>query len=140
MNTTAITRDTARAIQARIKDLLAPIEAEFGIRMDPATSGRWSSTNFKVTVEFNTVSETGAVETRERQCFPMYATVYGYDATWLDKTVILGGETFKVTGINPRATAKPLCLARVSDGRSFKAPIKVIQGKTPSVNNYEQAR
>lgn len=73
------------------------------------------------------MGEGGIVLSPEAEAFKVLAPTEGLKSDHLGQTFSTHGETYKVTGLNSRATKMPIQADRVSDGARFKFPVSMVK-------------
>lgn len=126
MTVTSFNRTNHRFISDRIAQLLAPLEAEFGIKIDMhgGTLGG-SEAIFKVRgVVKDQVS--GQVISVERQSFARYCTSYGLQPGDIDRKFIHKRDSYQLVGLSPNRPKYPFDVIRLHDGQRMKFPRDLI--------------
>lgn len=111
-------RTEHRLLSARMAALLAPLEAEFGVKIK-AAGGSFAHTNgiVKIAVE---VQDTGNGLSAAESEFRQYAALFGLKPEWFGATFYVDGTQYRLSGVNPGAPKYPLKAQRVHDSRDFK--------------------
>ena len=127
MKTTHIDRSTLPQIEARMVELLKPLEVEFGLVATHQhavydRNGRYAIVKMQIAV----VSDDGQAQTAEALAFRRFAPQDGIPADTLHKKFNVRGQAVELTGYNPKSWKMPYLLT--VDGRSRKAPAITIQG------------
>lgn len=111
------TRNDFREIAEAVLDAVRPLEETFGVR---ATLGRGTfGTTAGVKIEFARVSKEGTAETKERQAFREYASIFGLTLDMLDRTFRVGGDEYRITGLNPNARKMPVHAVMTRNGKTY---------------------
>lgn len=114
-------KEKARAIAARMDELLRPLEQEFGVRAR-VRSGSLSEGVYQARVEIGKVDPEGKVACREAEDFKLLARAYGLDPQDQGKTFTNLGEEYRLIGIRRGAPKYPFLCERARDGKRFSFP------------------
>ena len=93
-------------------------------------NGRYGgSASIKLDIEpLNANGQVDFRQTTEGKNFVRYATSYGLEESWLGKTFKSNGKSFKIIGLNTRASKMPI-QAVTSNGTGYKfTPESVVRG------------
>lgn len=90
-------------IRVAINTALREVEEAHGIKLNMGNIS-FDETTFRTKLEASIVNEKGIVEDRQRTDFTKYATMFDLNPEWLDKEIVLGDDTFTVTGLNTKAS------------------------------------
>lgn len=112
-------RTNLKLIADDLKTALATVEEKYGIKFT-YKGARFSPELATFKVEGATVSTDGTVASPERQDFLACCHLWNLPKEILDQAIVLGGETYTVTGLNTRSDKYPVTAKRVSDGKRFK--------------------
>lgn len=93
-----------KAIRVSINDALAFVEKAHGIKLKIGLNMSYDETTFRTKLEGSLVNDSGTVEDGQRSDFKKFATMFDLNPEWLDKEIVLGDDTFTVTGLNTRAS------------------------------------
>ena len=110
-------------IRVAINTALREVEEAYGIKLELGNRISFDDTTFRTKLEASLVNEKGIVEDRERTDFTKYATMYDLNPEWLDKEIVLGDDTFTVTGLNTKASKNVVRIEK-GDGRIYHCPSK----------------
>lgn len=108
----------ANAIASRMRELLAPLEREFGVTVKVGGGTYDPAGLLKPRVEI-----ASAGTSKEAIAFKREAIFYGLDEQHLGAKIQLNGVSYEVAGLRPRAGKKPLVLRRESDGAELVGPL-----------------
>ena len=125
MNITEFDRTNLRAISADIEAALAPVAAKFGITFT-YKGVRFTSDNATFKIEGATIGSGGVANTRERDNFKLYASMYGLKDTDLDKQITYAGKRFTIIGLNTRRQKYPI-VARREDGKTLLLTVEGVK-------------
>ena len=125
-NIKSIDRQTAKAISARMGQLVAQLESEFNVKVKMG-GGRFSDTSYTGKVEVSIVSDGGVVESKERTDYKRACIIFDLKKEWLDKEFISNGKRFKVTGLKTSAKKYPVIGTEIVTGKSYKFPAHTIK-------------
>ena len=122
MKITQFDRTNLKLITEDIKRAFETIEEKFGIKLNYKNA---SFSPSSVTFKFDgaTIGNNGIVETKERNAFKTYGSMYGLTVDMLDKEISYGytGKTYIIKGLNTRSPKFNVIATDVSNGvvRSF---------------------
>ena len=97
------TKGNLKVIRVAIDTALREVEEAHGIKLNMGNIS-FDETTFRTKLEASVINERGIVQDRERTDFTQYATMYDLNPEWLDKEIVLGDDTFTVTGLNTKAS------------------------------------
>ena len=100
---TTFTKAGLKTIRASLNKAFREVEEAHGIKLNIGNIS-YEDTTFRTTLKASIVNEKGIVEDRQRTDFTKYATMYDLNPEWLDKEIVLGDDTFTVTGLNTKAS------------------------------------
>ena len=100
---TTFTKAGLKTIRASLNKAFREVEEAHGIKLNMGNIS-FDETTFRTKLEASIVNEKGIVEDRQRTDFTKYATMYDLNPEWLDKEIVLGDDTFTVTGLNTKAS------------------------------------
>ena len=110
-------------IRVAINTALREVEEAHGIKLKLGNRISFDDTTFSTKLEASLVNEKGIVEDRERTDFTKYATMYDLNPEWLDKEIVLGDDTFTVTGLNTKASKNVVRIEK-ANGKTYGCPPK----------------
>ena len=119
-------RTNLRMISDDIKTALAPVAAKYGITLQ-YKGARFSSDNAIFKMESATVGSTGVANTRERDDFKRYASMYGLSDTDLDKQISYAGRKYIIKGLNTRRSKYPIIATRVEDSKTILLTCEMVK-------------
>jgi hypothetical protein len=119
-------RTNLRLIADDIKAALAPIAAKWGITLD-YKGARFSSDNAVFKMEGATIGVTGVANTRERDNFKLYASMYGLKDTDLDREITYGSKKYKIIGLNTRRQKYPIVAIRLTDNKPILLTCEMVK-------------
>ena len=96
-------KQNLKVIRVAINTALREVEQAHGIKLNLGNIS-FDETTFRTKLEASIVNEAGIVEDRQRTDFTKYATLFDLNPEWLDKEIVLGDDTFTVTGLNTKAS------------------------------------
>lgn len=117
-----INRETIRTLGPQIEQQLAGLAAEHGIRI-VYDGGSYDHSGKHGTIKLTvaTIGEDGVANDPERTAFEQHAAAYGFESSDLGRTFDFMGETYRIVGLRPRASKRPIACERV-DGKRFVFP------------------
>jgi len=121
-----IDKVTLQWLRKTLNTILAEFAAEEGISLKLGNC-TFTPSNFIFKLEGALINADGVAETKERDDFKYYATMYGLNASDLDKEFVFRNEKYKVVGLNPRSRKYPINVVRLNDGKRFRMPNHVIK-------------
>lgn len=117
---TAFDKSSVRTAADKLLAALKPVAEELGLHF--AYKGSTISPKSAILkFELATVDESGTAETQERTDFKQYASLFGLQPSDLDREFTSGGRTFRIAGLRPRATKKPIIVEREGQQYIFTA-------------------
>ena len=116
------TKGNLKVIRVAINTALREVEEAHGIKLNMGNIS-FDETTFRTKLEASIVNEKGIVEDRQRTDFTKYATMYDLNPEWLDKEIVLGDDTFTVTGLNTKASKNVVRLEK-GNGKIYHCPSK----------------
>jgi hypothetical protein len=120
-----LTKSKLNQIRIDMDKALAEVAKKHGLQFELGGIN-FSSDNFRMKLEANTVKADGSVETKEAKAFKMKAAQYGLKPDMLGKTFIAScGTKLTITGLNTRAYANPIN-AVGANGKSYKMPVRTV--------------
>jgi len=111
-------RTNLRLISADLEAALAPVAAKYGITFS-YRGARFLADNATFKIEAATIGSGGVVNTRERDNFKLYASMYGLKDTDLDREISYAGKKYIIIGLNTRRQKYPIVAKRVEDGKTI---------------------
>lgn len=94
-------RATCSLVNARIAEALMGISAELGVSIRPV-GGTFATNHYVVKLEIATISDDGAVQSRDADAFRHHAGIYGLSPNDLGRSFRSGGRDFVITGLRSR--------------------------------------
>jgi hypothetical protein len=122
----AFDRTNLRLISADIEAVLKPIAIKYGITFT-YKGARFLADNATFKIEGATVGAGGVANTRERDNFKLYASMYGLKETDLDKEITYGGTRYIIKGLNTRRQKYPVVATRIADGKTILLTIEGVK-------------
>ena len=116
------TKGNLKVIRVAIDTALREVEEAHGIKLNMGNIS-FDETTFRTKLEASIVNEKGIVEDRQRTDFTQYATMYDLNPEWLDKEIVLGDDTFTVTGLNTKASKNVVRIEK-ANGKTYGCPPK----------------
>jgi hypothetical protein len=116
------TKGNLKVIRVAINTALREVEEAHGIKLNMGNIS-FDETTFRTKLEASIVNEKGIVEDRQRTDFTKYATMYDLNPEWLDKEIVLGDDTFTVTGLNTKASKNVVRIEK-DNGQIYGCPSK----------------
>lgn len=108
----SITRQDAAILGREVEEALKIVAERHGLTCE-IRGGTFDAGFFKPRVEFKTAGN-------DRSEFDRYATLFGLEASDFGRTFTSGGREFKVSGVAPRSTRRPILAIETRTGRTFK--------------------
>lgn len=108
----SITRQDAATLGREVEEALKIVAERHGLTCE-IRGGTFDAGFFKPRVEFKTAGN-------DRSEFDRYATLFGLEASDFGQTFINSGREFKVSGVAPRSTRRPILAIETRTGRTFK--------------------
>jgi hypothetical protein len=124
-------RETARAIERQVLELLAPMESDGQLKIT-AKGGSVGTTFVNLKIEFAEVGKNGLAESKEAADFKALAKFYGLNADDLGRHFVSRGERYEIVGLKPKSHKFPI-LGRNHDGKIYKFPAEGFQRGLESV-------
>jgi hypothetical protein len=122
----SITRQDAATLGREVEEALRAVAERHGLTVS-VRGGTYDAGFFKPRVEFKT-------DGSDKQEFERYATMYGLQATDFGRTFTSQGREFKVAGIAPRSTRRPILATETRTGRTFKFEANaVVRSLAPTI-------
>jgi hypothetical protein len=130
-----IDRKMLRSFNADALEALKAVAAKHGVTIEQK-NGSFARDGSNATVKFElaTVGSDGQAQTKGAQSFKQNAALFGIDPNALGTTFMHQGTEYRITGLVTRRPKYPVSAERVSDGRSFKFPSKVVSVKARGLN------
>lgn len=128
------TSSNVRALMAEIENALKPIAEKHGLLLDQ--KGRTFHRDavpvmFQLTVP--KMDENGTTLDAKAQAFQRDAHLVGLDPDALYRGLLIGGEKYRITGLNLRAKQFPVLAERIHDGKRFKLGVDMVK---VGMNNF----
>ena len=125
---TRINRQVCRRLADVMETTLNEMEIEgIAIKVGNATFCSDNAT-FKIEVAVKSDDgDDGVVKTREASDWPIYASGYGLPRDGIGKVISISGEKLEIVGIKPKSKKFPILCKRLSDGKIYKYPVRVIK-------------
>ena len=119
-------RINLRLISADLEAAFAPVAAKYGITFS-YKGARFLADNATFKIEAATIGASGVANTRERDNFKLYASMYGLKDTDLDKEITYNGKRFVIKGLNTRRQRYPIVATRVADGKTLLLTVEGVK-------------
>jgi hypothetical protein len=119
-------RTNLRLISVDLQAVLAPVAAKYGITIQYKGS-RFSPDNVVFKIEGATIGSGGVANTRERDNFKLYASMYGLKDTDLDREISYAGKKYVIIGLNTRRQKYPIVAKRVEDGKTILLTCEMVK-------------
>jgi hypothetical protein len=119
-------RTNLRLLSDDIKTALTAVAANYGITLQ-YKGARFSPDNVIIKIEGSTIGSGGVVNTRERDNFKLYASMYGLKETDLDKEISYAGKKYVIIGLNTRRSKYPIVAKRVADGKTILLTCEMVK-------------
>ena len=120
----SIDRVTARALIRELNTAIQMVVERNGLKVTKECSGRFSSTLFRINFEVGIRMRNG--KSSEQIQFELCSLKRQYPTNWFGQTVVLGGVSYIIVGVNPRSNKQCIKLNRSSDGKPYKATVSQI--------------
>lgn len=117
---TNLDAQTIDALRSEISMALKTIENRYGIVIKTG-SCRYSSSSAQIKIEVATVSSTGEVIDSEASMLRRNIINLGLLPEHLERTIVIGGKTFKLAGYKKARYSKPFSLRCNEDGKTYVA-------------------
>jgi hypothetical protein len=111
-------RTNLRLISADLEAAIAPVAAKYGITLS-YKGARFLEDNATFKIEAATIGVSGVANTRERDNFKLYASMYDLKDTDLDREITYAGKQYIIIGLNTRRSKYPIVAKRVADGKTI---------------------
>ena len=138
-------RTNLRLISVDLQAVLASVAAKYGITFS-YRGARFLADNATFKIEAATIGSGGVANTRERDNFKLYASMYGLKDTDLDREISYAGKKYVIIGLNTRRQKYPIVAKRVEDGKTIlltcegvksallrQTPVQLNPAPTPAV-------
>lgn len=112
---------TARLLAKRMEELLAPLAAEFGLKVQVG-GGKYDEGSYSPKATLSVVAKDGTVLDPAAVAFKQYAPLIGMQGSDLGREFNLNGRTFRISGYKPASRKMPVLGVDVATGRSYKFP------------------
>ena len=120
----SLDRTAVRRINDDIQSALDAVAKRYGVQIKVGNS-RFSNTNCTTKIDISTVSEGGTVMTKEATDYNRYASSFGLTKK-LGETFEFRYDTYEIVGLKPRSSKYPVLAKNLSNGKTFKFPVNVI--------------
>ena len=120
----SLDRTAVRRINDDIQSALDAVAKRYGVQIKVGNS-RFSNTNCTTKIDISTVSEGGTVMTKEATDYNRYASSFGLTKK-LGDTFEFRYDTYEIVGLKPRSSKYPVLAKNLSNGKTFKFPVNVI--------------
>lgn len=124
-----ITKPVCQTLREELEAAMAPVAAKHGINIATGR-GTFSDAEFTLKVILTTKGE-GGVDQGAKKRFEQLAHAVGLKPEDFGREILLDHERFRIADINPRASAKPVLVERLSDGKRFKIAAEAVQVRLP---------
>lgn len=122
---TKIGRSEHVLLSTRMAELLAPLEAEFGVKLNVGGGQYGQGTGMvRVNVE---VQDTGSGMSASEQTFRLHAGYVGLKPEWFGASFYYNGQEYRVVGLNLGAPKYPVNVERVHDKKAFKMTASMVK-------------
>jgi hypothetical protein len=115
---TSIDKTVARKLGAEVEAAIKTVAEKYGLTVD-VRGGTFTENDYTPKVTLKVI---GA----DKATFEQYASWYGLTGDDFGAVFTLNREQFRITGINTRAPKFAIKVARVKDGKGFKAPTEAV--------------
>lgn len=123
-----IGRTQAKKIDARVLELLRPLEKELGLKITFKGGILRGSNSAILKYAFTELDSNGEAKGPEADDFTRYATEYGLKPEDLHRTFKYKGKTLKIVGLNLRAKSHPIIAEYLDTRKKIKFPEAYIKG------------
>lgn len=100
-------KTTLKNIRDDINKALAAVGVKYGLQLE-AGNCTYGDSNFTIKLNASRINSDGTVETQQVSDFKRYCGMYGLQASDLGKTFRSNGNTYVLSGLNPKATKMPI--------------------------------
>lgn len=122
---TEFDRTIAGTLGKQARTLLEPLAQQHGLTIKQR-GGRYDPTTLKLTFEL-LVTETPDGKSGEQAQFEKYCFIAGLTPDQFGTEFSYAGETYRIVGIAPKRSKRPVIAARTKDGKRFVFPGDVVQ-------------
>lgn len=122
---TEFDRTIAGTLGKQARTLLEPLAQQHGLTIKDR-GGRYDSTMLKLTFEL-LVTETPDGKSGDQAQFEKYCFIAGLTPDQFGLEFTYSGETYRIVGIAPKRSKRPVIGARTTDGKRFVFPPEVIR-------------
>lgn len=127
----------AKAMNARMRELLAPMETEFDVKAGSLRASYGAGHVF-IRAEFSEVREDGIVTGKDTETLRALYLTLGFDSDPVGRTFRFRGSEWTLTGYNTRSPKYPF-RATGADGETYKLPdIPVREALGAEVQEWER--
>ena len=114
-----INRAEFDALRAEINTALKAIADKYGIALQ-AQKIKVSDKFATIELMASAIESDGTVITREAKSFQEYCHLFGLHKDDLGKEIVMGGVTYKITGLHPNSPKYPVQAQRTDSGQMYK--------------------
>lgn len=107
-----ITRQALKEIDADLREALKSVAEKHGLEVE-IRGGSFDSESYRPKVEFKTA-------TADEDMWNTWADLYGLSNVKFGDEFQSQGLTFRISGVSPRSSVRPVLATRVDDGRQYK--------------------
>jgi hypothetical protein len=132
MPITTIDKQTTIQIRTLIDQALAQVAAQHGLVIK-AGRAKYTSSNVVFELTASVVGDGGVVQTPERVSYERNCTIYGLNREWLDKTVLVGGKRYKITGLRTKSSKDPVLVTEVATGKALRLQVIALTRNAASI-------
>lgn len=118
------TRELAEVLEMKMQEIATKLGLSVKYK-----SGRYDGAegkNATVSFVFSTIGEDGEVHDIDAETFKKDADLFGFKPEDLGASFSMQGDTFKITGLKPSRRKFPILAKRVSDGKVYKFPARMV--------------
>lgn len=124
MKVTNFDRSNLRQINAEIEQAMKAVAQKYGLQVKLGNT-RFSNSNASSKFELMTVSESGAVMSKEAIDFNRYKNAKAIRAN-LGDSFQFNGNTYTITGYKAKSYKYPVLAKCSVDGKTYKFPISIV--------------
>lgn len=126
-------RQTVKFIAKEMSEAMEAVANKYGLNIR-YRGGSFTGKNVTYKFEVATLAEDGQAETKERTDWKTKAVLYGMKPEWLDQSFVMGGYTYIIRGLNPRAHKMPVLVERMPGKQRFKMAQDVVRNQMTTTN------
>jgi len=115
----ALDRSKAKEISAAIEAALQPVAEQFGLELT-MKGGTYDINIYRPRIELKT-ADAGRVD------FERYAEMFGLSADDFGREFTTGARRFRISGISPRSTKRPILATEIVSSRVYKFTVEGIK-------------